>query len=76
MAEPRSRNNRKRAAKAKAVARQPAPAPVEAPPAPSRTVATRVWGDMNGWLAIVLASSGLAFAGFLTALLVIAASRA
>lgn len=76
MAEPRSRNSRKRAAKAKTVARQPEPVADEIPAATTSPVVTRIQGDMNGWMALALAASGLAFVGFLTALLVIAASRA
>ncbi len=79
MAEPRSRSSRKRA-KAKVVARQPAPAqaqePVEAPSAPGDAMVTSALSDPNGWLAIVLATGGLAFVTFLTVLLAVAASRA
>jgi hypothetical protein len=76
MAEPRSRSNRKRAGKAKAVIHEPAATPDDNPMVPAETVVARARDDMGGRLAIVLATGGLAFVGFLTVLLVIAASRA
>jgi hypothetical protein len=78
MAEPRSRNSRKRPAKAKIVAREPMPEPVadETREATVSTAVARVQGDVGGWIAMALAAGGLMFVGFLTVLLVIAASRA
>jgi hypothetical protein len=76
MAEPRSRNSRKRPAKAKNVTHQPQPVAEVTGEATVSTAVARVQGDLSGWIAMALAAGGLTLVGFLTVLLVIAASRA
>jgi hypothetical protein len=76
MSESRSRNRQKRAAKATRPARQPVATTSTIPPVAAVEPVPAHSEDDRGGIAIALAMGGLAFAGFLTVLLVIAASGA